>query len=113
MKKTLVMLLALNSAMIYAASEATVICSPEAKQIEITQAVKWYRDSAEKKALYNQTYGIATIYVTNLEYFRSFIELSGLQSSILWSSCAAVAPANNRLLIKFFNKSKPTLSLLY
>jgi hypothetical protein len=31
MKKTLVMLLALNSAMIYAASEATVICSPEAK----------------------------------------------------------------------------------
>ncbi|HRG62392.1 MAG TPA: HAD family acid phosphatase [Burkholderiales bacterium] len=66
MKKILVTLLALNSVMVYAANESQAVCSPEAKQIEITQAVKWYRDSAEKKALYNQAYGIATVYVTNL-----------------------------------------------
>ena len=42
-----------------------ISCSPENKQLDIKQAVKWYRDSAEKKALYNQAYGVATLYVQN------------------------------------------------
>ncbi len=40
-------------------------CSPETKRQDINQAVKWYRDSAEKKALYNQVYMVATKYVQN------------------------------------------------
>lgn len=41
------------------------ICSPEDKQGHIHQTVKWYRNSAEKKALYNQAYRAATLYIEN------------------------------------------------
>lgn len=64
MKKALITLLAIAS-LSAAASESSVMCSPEAKQLEIKQAVKWYRNSAEKNALYNQAYGVGTSYVDN------------------------------------------------
>ncbi|AUR50857.1 HAD family acid phosphatase [Aquella oligotrophica] len=60
MKKILTSLFILSSINCYADN----ICSPEAKQQDIKQAVKWYRDSAEKKALYNQTFLIGTNYVS-------------------------------------------------
>jgi len=40
------------------------ICSPEPRQEDIGQAIKWYRDSAEKKALYNQAYLSGSNYIT-------------------------------------------------
>lgn len=62
MKYILMTLLCTNSFLSYA-SESQVICYSQSKQPEITQSVKWYRDSAEKKALYNQTYAEAGSYV--------------------------------------------------
>lgn len=62
MKKLLSLICLISMSNIYA---EVVICSPEAKQQNIQQAVKWYRNSAEKKALYNQTYAVATSYIQN------------------------------------------------
>lgn len=63
MKKILLILLAINSVIAYAANNS--ICSPEPKRADIHQAVKWYHDSAEKNALYHQVYNSATKYVQN------------------------------------------------
>lgn len=38
-------------------------CSPSAGQITLKQAIKWYRDAAEQRALYRQAYNIGTDYV--------------------------------------------------
>ncbi|MEN9947081.1 MAG: hypothetical protein RLZZ293_1467 [Pseudomonadota bacterium] len=47
------------------ANEKIQSCSSQVKQVEITNAVKWYRNSAEKKALYAQGYNLGTQYVEN------------------------------------------------
>lgn len=62
MKKLLSLICLMSMTSAYAEQ---ISCSPENKQLDIKQAVKWYRDSAEKKALYNQAYGVATLYVQN------------------------------------------------
>ena len=40
-------------------------CSPSSANIEIKQAVKWYRDSAEQKALYYQVFNTGSKYINN------------------------------------------------
>ena len=40
-------------------------CSSSANNVAIKQSVKWYRESAEQKALYRQVFSIATRYVQN------------------------------------------------
>lgn len=44
---------------------ADSLCAPVAQESDIVQAVKWYRDSAEKKALYNQAFLLGSTYVNN------------------------------------------------
>jgi 5'-nucleotidase (lipoprotein e(P4) family) len=39
------------------------ICAHQTSRADISHAVKWYRDSAEKKALYNQAYFLGAEYV--------------------------------------------------
>lgn len=47
-------------------ANAQELCgAPAANAPDITNSVKWYRDSAEQKALYRQTYAIASAYVKN------------------------------------------------
>jgi 5'-nucleotidase (lipoprotein e(P4) family) len=41
------------------------ICAHTYSKNDITQSVKWYRKSSEKKALYKQTYNMGTLYVNN------------------------------------------------
>lgn len=60
MKKIIITLLALSSLNTFA---DTTLCAPGTKQLEIKQATKWYRTSAEKNALYHQAYGLGTRYV--------------------------------------------------
>lgn len=51
-----------NSA--FAGDHYAVVCAPSIKQNpEIKQALKWYRDSAEKKAIYHQTYNLGLAYI--------------------------------------------------
>lgn len=61
MKKIILSILIANSINAYAVENT--ICSPKDKQPDIKQAVKWYRNSAEKTALYNQAYGLGADYV--------------------------------------------------
>ncbi len=63
MKKLAISLLFLTSVTCFA--EGLSICAPNSPQPEIKQAVKWYRTSAEKNALYHQAYSVATNYVEN------------------------------------------------
>lgn len=47
----------------FAFADSLSICSPHDKQADIKQSVKWYRNSAEKNALYHQAFGLGTKYV--------------------------------------------------
>lgn len=48
----------------FASNQYAVVCAPHTlKNPTILQAVKWYRDSAEKKASYRQVYNIGSSYV--------------------------------------------------
>jgi 5'-nucleotidase (lipoprotein e(P4) family) len=48
----------------FANKQCPIICVPHAqKNASILQAVKWYRDSAEKKASYRQVYNLGSAYV--------------------------------------------------
>lgn len=48
----------------FANNQYVIVCAPMAKKNpEIVQAVKWYRDSAEKKASYRQVYNIGSAYI--------------------------------------------------
>lgn len=60
MKKFLIALLFLATKGVFA---STVSCAPDSQQANLQQAVKWYRDSAEKTALYRQAYNVATNYI--------------------------------------------------
>lgn len=42
---------------------ATPACSPSAHDVRLTQAIKWYRIAAEKKALYRQAFNVGSDYV--------------------------------------------------
>src|SRR5579863_1903886 len=44
-------------------AKSTVTCAPTITKKSDTQSIKWYRDSAEKKALYNQAYSMGSQYV--------------------------------------------------
>lgn len=60
LKKLLILVLAIS----YISSYADSGCAPgDHKREDIKQAVKWYRDSAEQRALYNQAYAIGSLYV--------------------------------------------------
>ena len=59
------LLLLTGTTLAFAETNESAICSPTANQTELKQSIKWYRDSAEKTALYRQAYGIATVYVEN------------------------------------------------
>jgi 5'-nucleotidase (lipoprotein e(P4) family) len=57
-------LLLLISSIAFANNQCPVVCAPNTKKNpNILQAMKWYRDSAEKKASYRQVYNVATDYV--------------------------------------------------
>lgn len=57
-------LLSLLSYPAFANNQYGIVCAPTAKKNpEIVQALKWYRDSAEKKASYRQVYNIGSAYV--------------------------------------------------
>lgn len=60
MKKLFISLCLFNLSFAQAQS---VACSPNSHLIKLHQSVKWYRDSAEKTALYRQTYNVATQYI--------------------------------------------------
>lgn len=60
MKKIIVSLLVINSIAAYANEP---ICAPTSESMELKQAVKWYRNSAERNALYHQAYNLGTLYV--------------------------------------------------
>jgi predicted secreted acid phosphatase len=48
----------------FASSQFVIVCAPTTqKNPSIQQAVKWYRDSAEKKASYRQVYNIGSAYI--------------------------------------------------
>ncbi|MEN9916692.1 MAG: hypothetical protein RLY40_624 [Pseudomonadota bacterium] len=48
----------------FAKDHYAVVCAPNTKaNPEIRQALKWYRDSAEKKAIYHQTYNMGLAYI--------------------------------------------------
>lgn len=64
MKKLLICLLALTSMTAFAVDNHA-LCSSEQKDIGLTKAVDWYRNSAEKKALYNQAFFVGSQYVEN------------------------------------------------
>lgn len=50
--------------MAFASNQFAIVCAPNAqKNPSILQAVKWYRDSAEKKASYRQVYNVGSAYV--------------------------------------------------
>jgi 5'-nucleotidase (lipoprotein e(P4) family) len=42
-----------------------VDCANKSPNNELKQAIKWYRDSAEQKALYNQAFGMGSKYINN------------------------------------------------
>lgn len=58
-KKVILVLLSLSSF----AFAKDYVCSGDPKDPSITRAVKWYRDSAEKKALYRQIFGLGENYI--------------------------------------------------
>lgn len=62
MKKTLTILLSSFSVMAVAV-DLPLICPKEVAPVNIQQALKWYRGSAEKTALYNQTYNVGASYI--------------------------------------------------
>ncbi len=67
MKKSIIaaaFYLSVLSNVAFAANQYAIVCAPMAKKNPtILQAVKWYRDSAEKKASYRQVYNIGSIYI--------------------------------------------------
>lgn len=63
MKKLLVLILLPIIHIFAYAAPNPVKCAPGPKLVNITHSVQWYRASAEKKALYIQTYNAASIYV--------------------------------------------------
>lgn len=65
LKKTVIALICSSVSYCLFAENMTGSCSPTGHRKDIEQAVKWYRDSAEKTALYNQAYGMATQYIDN------------------------------------------------
>lgn len=62
MQKILCLCLFGANVVAYAADNGN-LCAPNTKGEDITRAVKWYRDSAEKNALYNEVYTIGGNYV--------------------------------------------------
>lgn len=61
---TIAAVLSLLSNVAVANNQYAMVCAPTAKENpEIAQADKWYRDSAEKKASYQQVYNIGSAYV--------------------------------------------------
>lgn len=60
MKKFILPLLIISSFSAYANDS---ICAPESERSDLKQAIKWYRTSAERNALYHQAYGLGTLYV--------------------------------------------------
>lgn len=63
LKKICICLLLFSLSLLAIAENMTGSCSPTSNRKDIQQAIKWYRDSAEKNALYDQSYNIATAYV--------------------------------------------------
>ena len=64
MKKLLLLMLVFGSFTSFA-SQIPLICPPEVGQISSKQALKWYRNSAEKTAMYNQGFNIGSSFVKN------------------------------------------------
>lgn len=61
---TIMVSLALLSNPAYATNQFAIVCAPHTPEDPaIGQAVKWYRDSAEKKASYRQIYNMGTAYI--------------------------------------------------
>lgn len=65
MKKILITILTLTTASICLAEIKSEDCSPSAHRNELQQSIKWYRNSAEKNAVYRQVYSQGTEYVKN------------------------------------------------
>lgn len=47
----------------FADEHSVMVCAPIPKDPTIRQALKWYRDSAEKKAIYHQVYNMGLVYI--------------------------------------------------
>ena len=45
------------------ADNPSVVCAPSRSQNKLEHVIKWYRDSAEKKALYRQAYYLGSAYI--------------------------------------------------
>ena len=61
---TTVVLLLLFSSLAFANDQSVIVCAPHARaNPTIEQAVKWYHNSAEKKASYRQIYAMGSAYV--------------------------------------------------
>lgn len=65
MKKLLLSLLCFGAISAFAESTVPLYCPPEVGQVASKQALKWYRDSSEKIAMYNQVYNIASVSIEN------------------------------------------------
>lgn len=67
MKKILplvTLLLSLVTSIALANNQYAIVCAPNTqKNPTIAQAIKWYRDSAEKRASYRQVYNIGSAYI--------------------------------------------------
>ncbi len=61
---TIMVGLALLSNPAFANNQFAIVCAPSIpKDPTIRQALKWYRDSAEKKAIYHQVYNMGWVYI--------------------------------------------------
>lgn len=65
MKKILATLLSLTMSHAVFADTAKDSCSSTAHQKNLEQAIKWYHNSAEQKALYHQAFNLGSNYVSN------------------------------------------------
>jgi 5'-nucleotidase (lipoprotein e(P4) family) len=68
MKKSLMaaaVYLSIFSNLAFATHQYVIVCAPNTQKNEkILQALKWYRNSAEKKASYRQVYNMGSAYIT-------------------------------------------------
>ena len=66
MKKILMSLVVVSLsilAKVALADNPSVVCAPSRSQNKLEHVIKWYRDSAEKKALYRQAYYLGSAYI--------------------------------------------------
>ncbi len=116
-KKILLSLLIICCASAYAQDDK-VLCASGKEDKNITQAVKWYRNSAEQNALYEQAYSLASDYVksyveTNKPKAKSWgvsidIDETTLDNSFYMHYCKQIAESENDFSRFIVNEKKST-----